>query len=253
MRASSIDPELFIQNRARLAALLEPGTLAVVNANDILPTNADGELRLIQNSDLFYLTGVDQEESILVLFPNAVEAKDREILFLRETSDLIAVWEGHKLTKKEARKKTGIQEVRWLSEFPMHFRKLMCECSGLYLNSNEHKRAHVNVESRDARFIREVQAQYPLHRYHRLAPLLHSLRVVKTTAEIELIRAACALTERGYRRVLAATQPDINEREIEAEFAHEFIRAGGRFAYTPIIASGQNACGTALPAERSAV
>ncbi len=242
MRYPPIDPTLFTENRARLKALIEPRTLAVVNANDILPTNADGTQRLIQNSDLFYLTGVDQEESVLVLFPEATNDKFREILFLRETSELIAIWEGHKLTKEEAQKRTGIKEVRWLSDFPGIFRQVMCECSGVYLNSNEHSRAQVAVESRDARFVRETQARYPLHRYLRLAPLLHGLRLVKSAHEIEMIRKACALTERGFRRVAKFTQPGVNETEIEAEFAHEFIRGGGKFAYEPIIASGKNAC-----------
>lgn len=242
MRYTPIDPTLFVENRARLKGLLEKGALAVVNANDVLPTNADGTIRLIQNSDLFYLTGVDQEESVLVLFPDAVNEKFREILFLRETSDLIAIWEGHKLTKEEAQKRTGIKEVRWLTEFPSIFRQLMCECSGVYLNSNEHARAQVVVETRDARFIRETQARFPLHRYHRLAPLLHGLRLVKSVHEIDMIRKACALTDKGLRRVAKFTQPGVSETEIEAEFAHEFIRGGGRFAYEPIIASGPNAC-----------
>ena len=242
MRHPPIDPTLFTENRARLKALMEPRTLAVVNANDILPTSADGNLRLIQNPDLFYLTGVEQEESILVLFPDATNEKFREMLFLRETSEVIATWEGRKLTKEEARKRTGIKEVRWLTEFPGIFRQVMCECGGVYLNSNEHSRAQIAVESRDARFVRETQARYPLHRYLRLAPLLHALRLVKSAHEIEMIRKACALTEKGFRRVAKFTQPGVNETEIEAEFAHEFIRGGGKFAYEPIIASGPNAC-----------
>ena len=141
MRYSPIDPTLFTENRARLKALLEPGALAVVNANDILPTNADGTIRLIQNSDLFYLTGVEQEETVLALFPGAADEKHREVLFVRETSERIATWEGHKLTKEEAQKRTGIKEVCWLSEFPVYFRRAMCECSAVYLNSNEHRRA----------------------------------------------------------------------------------------------------------------
>ena len=242
MRYTPIDPILFTENRARLKALMEKGALAVVNANDILPTNADGTIRLIQNSDLFYLTGVDQEESILVLFPDAIDEKQREILFLRETSELIAIWEGHKLTKEEAQKRTGIKEVRWLTEFPGIFRQLMCECSAVYLNSNEHSRAQAVVETRDARFIRETQARFPLHRNLRLAQLMHGLRLVKSAHEIDMIRKACALTHKGFRRVAKFTKPGVSETEIEAEFAHEFIRAGGKFAYEPIIASGSNAC-----------
>ncbi len=242
MRYAPIDPQLFVENRARLKQLLPPRSLAVVNANDIPPTNADGTLGFVQNSDLFYLTGVDQEETILMLQPDAQDEKFREMLFLRETSDDIATWEGHKLTKEEARKRTGIKEVRWLSEFPMLFRGLMCEAERVFLNSNEHKRASAEVESRDARFVRQVRERFPLHEYQRLARLMHRLRVVKSAFEIELIRKATALTARGFERVVKFVKPGVNEVEIEAEFAHEFIRGGGGFAYGPIIASGPNAC-----------
>lgn len=242
MRYDPIDSGLFVQNRERLAKLLQPNSLAVLNANDILPTNADGTLLMRQNSDLFYLSGVDQEESILLLYPEAHEENMREILFLRETSDLIAIWEGHKLTKEEARKVSGIQRVEWLSEFPALFHRLMCECEHVYLNTNEHKRAVVTVETRDARFVRDVQARYPLHDLQRLARLMHRLRAVKSKPEVELIRKACAITKAGFLRVCQFVKPGVNEMEVEAEFAHEFIRRGGDFAYNPIIASGSNAC-----------
>jgi Xaa-Pro aminopeptidase len=242
MRYHAIPSELFVGNRLRLAEMMLPNSLAIVNANDILPTNADGSLRLWQNADLFYLTGVDQEESILLLYPGAIDPKHRELLFLRETNDHIAIWEGHKLTKQQARERTGIKNVHWLSEFPMLLRRLMCECEHVYLNSNEHKRAVIEVETRDARFVRDLQQQFPLHSYQRLARLMHSLRVVKSPAEIEMMRQACRLTERGFRRVLRFVEPGVNEMEVEAEFAHEFIRGGGGFAYTPIIGSGMNAC-----------
>ncbi|HRI15713.1 MAG TPA: Xaa-Pro aminopeptidase, partial [Verrucomicrobiota bacterium] len=212
------------------------------NANDILPTNADGTLRLIPNSDLFYLTGVEQEESVLLLFPEADDERQREILFLRETSNLIATWEGHKLTKEEAQARTGIQRIEWLSEFPLFLRRLMCEAEHVYLNSNEHKRADILVETRDARFVRALQERYPLHDYQRLARLMHRLRVVKSPAEVALLQRACALTGAGFARVARFTKPGVTETEIEAEFAHEFIRGHGGFAYSPIIASGANAC-----------
>jgi Xaa-Pro aminopeptidase len=242
MRYAPIDSELFVENRARLRLLLPPRSLAVVNANDIPPTNADGTLGFVQNSDLFYLTGVEQEETILVLYPDAPDEKLREVLFLRETNDDIAMWEGHKLTKELARKRTGIREVRWLSEFPVVFRGLMCEAEQVFLNSNEHKRASVEVETREIRFARKVREQFPLHNYQRLARLMHRLRVVKSAFEIELIRKATALTARGFGRVLKFVEPGVKEMEVEAEFAHEFIRGGGGFAYGPIVASGPNAC-----------
>ncbi|MEI6355647.1 MAG: aminopeptidase P family protein [Verrucomicrobiota bacterium] len=242
MRHAPIPSRLFVENRARLARLMLPGSLAVVNANDILPTNADGTLRLVANSDLFWLTGVDQEESVLVLFPDAADEKHREVLFLRETSELIAIWEGHKLTKDEARRITGIQQVHWISEFPVILHKLMCEAEHVYLNTNEHKRSVSEVETRDTRFIAGLQARYPLHDYQRLARLLHRLRVVKTADEVALLQKACDLTQAGFERVARYVRPGVNELELEAEFIHEFTRGGGGFAYNPIIASGANAC-----------
>jgi Xaa-Pro aminopeptidase len=242
MRHAPINPELFVVNRERLRKVMLQNSLAVLNANDIFPTNADGVMALKANSDLFYLTGVEQEESILLVYPEADDEKMREILFLRETSPLIATWEGHKLTKDEARQRTGIQNIQWLSEFPKLFHRLMCECEHVYLNSNEHKRAVIEVETRDARFIRDCQRRYPLHRYHRLARLMHELRVVKTDLELALIQRACDITGKGFRRVCRFVKPGVTETEVEAEFAHEFIRQGGNFAYLPIIASGSNAC-----------
>jgi Xaa-Pro aminopeptidase len=242
MRYRPVNPKLFINNRQNLKKLLLPNSLAVVNANDILPTNADGTMPLRPNSDLFYLSGVEQEESMLLLYPDAHEESMREILFLRETSDLIAIWEGHKLTKDEARKVTGIKRIEWLSEFRPLFHRLMCECEHVYLNTNEHKRAGVEVETRDARFIRDTQARYPLHDYQRLARLMHRLRAVKSEFELDLLRQACAITKAGFRRVCRFVRPGVNETAIEAEFAHEFVRRGGNFAYWPIIASGKNAC-----------
>jgi Xaa-Pro aminopeptidase len=242
MRYTPIDPQLFVANRTRLKQLMRPNSLAVVNANDVLPTNADGSLRLVPNSDLFYLTGVEQEQTILLLYPDAHEEKHREILFLREPTPDLETWEGHKLTKAEAHARTGIQQIEWLGAFPALFHRLMCECEHVYLNSNEHKRAHLEVETRDARFVADVVRRYPLHACHRLARLMHRLRVVKSDAEVALIRQACALTERGFRRVLKFVKPGVTEAEVEAEFAHEFIHRRGAFAYTPIIASGRNAC-----------
>jgi len=242
MRYGPINPNLFTLNRARLVKLLRPNSLVVLNANDLPPTNADGTLRLRQNSDLFYLSGVDQEETILLLYPEAADEKFREILFLRETSEQIAIWEGHKLTQTEARERTGIARVEWLSAFPAIFHRLMCECEHVYLNTNEHPRATVEVESRDSRFIAQTRRSYPLHDYQRLARLMHTLRPVKSAEEIRLLRAACDITDAGFQRVARFVKPGVTETEIEAEFAHEFIRRGGDFAYTPIIASGHNTC-----------
>ena len=243
MRHEPIDPSLFINNRQRLIELLKPRSLAVLNSNDILPTNADGTLRLVQNSDLFYLTGIDQEETILVLFPDFPNEEYREILFVKETNEHIEIWEGHKYTKEEATQASGISQVFWLSEFETLFNTLMAEAEHVYLNTNEHIRASVRVASRDARFIEFCQQQYPLHHYERIAPLMHQLRAIKSEPEIAMQQRACDITEQAFRRVLKFVRPGVKEYEIEAEYLHEFVRQGSRgFAYEPIIASGKNAC-----------
>lgn len=242
MRHAPIDSKLFTENRERLKKLLPPKSLAIVNANDVLPTNADGSLLLHPNSDLFYLTGIEQEESILLVAPDAHEPKHREILFLREPSEHLKIWEGYKHSKDDAQKISGIKQVKWLSEFPVIFRQLMCEQEHVWLNSNEHKRANVEVETRDVRFARACQRQFPLHTYHRLARLMHPLRVVKTEAEIALLKESIAITERGFRRLLKFVKPGVLEHEVEAELVHEFTRSRAKFAYNPIIASGKNAC-----------
>ena len=238
MKTIPLPSALFTLNRERLKLL--PRSLAVLNANDIMPTNADGSMGHLQNADLFYLTGVHQEETILLLAPDAFDPNHREILFLREPSEHLKIWEGHKLTKEQATKISGIKNVKWIAEFPVIFRQVVCEMENVFLNSNEHQRADVTVETRDTRFVRDCQKNFPLHRYHRLAPLMHELRCVKSPLEIDAIKAACDLTGQGFSRVCKFLKPGANETEIEAEFAHEFIRHKGQFAYPPIIAGGAN-------------
>ncbi len=242
MRHLPIDAKMFAENRERLARKLPRNSLAVVNANDVLPMNADAVLPMVPQTDLFYLTGIEQEETILLLCPNSFDEKLREVLFVRESSELLATWEGHKLTKEEVQKISGIKNVKWLSEFRGIFHRLMCEMDHVYLNANEHGRAVVEVQSRDARFVRDTQKHYPLHDYRRLGRLMMELRGAKTDAEIELLKQAIHITGKGFRRVAKMVKPDVAEFEIEAEFAHEFTRRRGRFAYSPIIASGKNSC-----------
>jgi len=243
MRNLTIDRNLFINNRKRLAKDLKPGSLVVVNANDAMPTNSDGTMKFKQNSDLFWLTGVDQEETVFMMFPDSPDPAFKEVLFLRETSELIAIWEGKKLSKDEARERTGVETIFWLSDFQRVFRNLITDADNVYLNSNEHKRAVIEVETRAARFIRWCKEEYPLHNYMRLAPVINKLRMIKSKEEIELLQKACDLTDKGFRRVLEFIKPGVMEYEVEAEFAHEFIRSGGAYAdYTPIIASGASAC-----------
>jgi Xaa-Pro aminopeptidase len=243
MRHEPIGKELFTNNRKRLTKILKSGALAVFNSNDIMPTNADGTLGFKQNSDLYYLTGIQQEESMLVICPDFPDKKYREVLFLREPNELMEKWEGHKLTKAEAKDISGIETVLWLSGFEKLFHHMMTmgRVENVYLNTNEHYRAEVLVESRDARFIEWCKKTYPLHTYNRVAPLMSDLRRIKQPREIELMQQACDITECGFRRVLNFVRPGVMEYEIEAEFIHEFLRLGSKgFAYGPIIASGEN-------------
>lgn len=242
MKPVQIDPQLFVENRRRLTERLLPNSLVVLNANDVMPTNADGTMGHHQNADLFYLSGVNQEETVLLICTDPAEERFKEVLFVRETNERLAIWEGHKLTKEEARRVSGVENVRWLSELEGVFHGLMIQSDNIYLNTNEHGRADVEVQSRDARFIVETQRRFPLHRYHRLAPLMHELRCVKSPGEVEMIRRACAITRDGFLRVARFVRPGVNEAEIEAEFAHEFIRTRAQFAYQPIIAAGANSC-----------
>ncbi len=243
MRYLPIDQSLFVESRQELAGLLRPKSMVVVNANDIMPANADGTLGFRQNADLFYLTGVDQEETILVLFPEHPDENLREVLFLRETSELIAVWEGEKLTKARATEVSGIRSVFWLSQFEQVFRNVVFEAETVYLNTNEHTRNDSPVETREVRFARDFRRRYPLHHLERLAPLMHRLRAVKRPQEIALLQKACDITREGFLRTLAFVKPGVMEYEIEAELLHEFVRSRSRgFAYQPIIASGKNAC-----------
>lgn len=243
MKYESIDNQLFIANRKRLAELLKPKSLVVLNANDVLPTNADGTMPFKQNTDLFYLSGVDQEETVLVLFPEHPDPKFREVLFVRETNDHIAVWEGAKLTKEQAQAVSGIERIYWTHQFESIFRLMIFEAEHVYLNQNEHTRNDSSTQTRDARYVAQFKERYPLHRLERLAPLMHQLRAIKQPQEITLLNRAMDITKDGFERILKFVKPGVWEYEIEAEFIHEFIRQRSKgFAYTPIIASGKNAC-----------
>jgi Xaa-Pro aminopeptidase len=243
MRYSPIDPSLFITNRKRLVKELKVNSLAVFNSNDTMPTSADGTMAFKQNSDLFYLTGISQEESILIICPGFRETAKREILFLIEPNEHLEKWHGHKLTKAEATAISGIKTVMWLAEFEAMFHHLMAMSGSenVYLNSNEHYRAEVVVQTRDARFVAWCQKKYPLHTYQRAAPIMAGLRTIKQPQEVKLLQHACDITERAFRRVLGFVKPGVMEYEVEAEYTHEFLRNGSRgHAYTPIVASGKN-------------
>lgn len=243
MKYTAIDNTLYINNRKNFVKQLKPNSVAVFNSNDIMPTNADGTMPFRQNNDLLYLSGIDQEESILVIASEVSNPKHREVLFVKETSELIAIWEGEKLTKEKATAQSGIESVYWLSDFDNVFHSIVVEAENIYLNQNEHLRAITTVETRDDRFRAECKSRYPDHNYERLAPIMRNLRPIKSQLELDVMQKACNITEKGFRRVLDFVKPGVMEFEIEAEFMHEFLcnRSKG-FAYEPIIASGYNAC-----------
>ncbi|MEP0479339.1 MAG: aminopeptidase P N-terminal domain-containing protein, partial [Nonlabens sp.] len=242
MKYHPINPALFIKNRKNFMAKMKPSSLAVFNSNDVFTTGADSTLPFKQHRDIFYLSGADQENTILVLFPDSPDPAHKEVLFVTETNAHIAVWEGEKLTKEKATEVTGIKTVYWLSDFDKKFFEMMTQCDTIYFNTNEHYRQSVELESREDRFIKKTKAQYPAHNYAKSAPIMQRLRAVKDQIEIDLIQKACDITNAGFRRVLDFVKPGVMEYEVEAEFLHEFIRSrSDGFAYTPIIASGNNA------------
>lgn len=243
MKYTAIDSQLFVENRKRFAAKLKPNSIALFVSNDILPTNADGAMGFVQNSDLFYLTGVDQEETLLLMYPDAKTNSLREVLFVRETNDTIAIWEGAKLNQAEATRVSGIKNVVWSQNFDAILKSLIFQAEHVYLNSNEHSRRYIDMETAEMRFNKRIMEKYPLHHYERSAPIMHNLRAIKSSYEIDLIQQACNITEKGFRRLLNFVKPGVMEYEIEAELIHEFVRNRSRgFAYGPIIASGFNAC-----------
>lgn len=243
MKYNRINRELFIENRKNFVAQMEDNALAVFNSNDIYPISADSTMPFQQHRDIFYLSGVDQEESILVLSPNSKNPAHKAVLFLKETNEHIAVWEGEKLDKKNALEVSGIETVYWLDQFDTIFKQMMAEVDAMYLNTNEHLRADTTVETREDRFIKQIKEKYPTHQVRRSAPILHRLRSVKHAIELELMQTACDITKAGINRLLKFIKPGVWEYEIEAELIHEFIRNRSKgFAYTPIVASGPNAC-----------
>lgn len=243
MRYHQLNSQIFIENRKKFTGMMKPNSLAIFTSNDIYPTSADGHLPFKQHSDILYLSGADQEESILVLFPDAHKDSLREVLFLKETNDLIAVWEGAKYTKDQAFDISGIKTVFWLSEFERVFNEMVINADRIYLNGNEHLRAHVETELRHDRMNKWIKEHYHAHEFERSQPLLHRVRGTKSELELEVMRKAAEITTKGYKRILKYMKPGVWEHELEAEFMHEFLINRSRgFAYTPIIGSGYNAC-----------
>lgn len=242
MKYHQIDRNLFIKNRKKFMAEMKPKSVAVFNSNDIYPISADSTMPFQQHRDIFYLSGADQEESILLLCPDAPYEHLREILFLRETNEHIAVWEGEKLTKERATEVSGIKNIQWLQDFEKVLFEIMTYCDIIYINTNEHYRSSVQTQTREDRFIKWWKEKYPAHQVAKSNPILQRLRSVKESEELDLMQQACNITEKGFRRLLGFVKPGVTEYEIEAELLHEFVRNRSKgFAYGPIIASGKNA------------
>ena len=243
MKYEQIDKKLFVENRKLFSVKLKENTLAIFNANDIMPTNADGSMPFRQNNDLFWLSGIDQEESVLIISPNHSDENMREILFLKETSELIAIWEGAKLTKEDAQKTSGIKTVFWLEELEGKLTELISEADAIFLNKNTHSRSTSEVQTRDDRFRLKIAEKFSSKEIKEVASIMHELRVIKSESEIELMQTACNITEKGFRRILPFIKPGKMEYEIEAELIHEFLKnKSSGFAYQPIIGSGANSC-----------
>ena len=242
MKYIAPDASLFQLNRKNFSQRLKPKSIAIFNANDEQLRSGDQNFAFKQNPDLFYLSGIDQEQSILILFPDCPNPLYREVLFLRQTNDHIKVWEGHKYTKEEAKKASGLEQVFWLDEFWTVLPSIIHYAENIYLNTNENDRSVFELPYRDLRFIQQLKERYPLHRYERSALILRDLRPIKSEIEVQLTKKACEITRDAFVRVLKFTKPGVSEYEIEAEIIHEFIRqrATGH-AYNPIIASGPNA------------
>lgn len=243
MKYSMLNQELFLNNRRRFIREMQAGTVAIFNSNDEMPRTGDQCYPFRQNTGLFWLCGIDQEETMLFLFPGCPKEKHEEVLFIKRTSEQIAIWDGHKYTKEEARATSGIQKVYFMDEGAVIMRELINLSVGIYLNFNEHDKFITPVESRDQRYARYIRDTYPGHVIHRSQPILKKLQTIKNQWEVATIQHAVDITEKAFKRVLNFVQPDVWEYEVEAEIIHEFIRnrATGH-AYTPIIASGKSAC-----------
>ncbi|MFD0761349.1 aminopeptidase P N-terminal domain-containing protein [Lutibacter aestuarii] len=244
MRYKSLPSSLFIKNRQNFAAKMDPNSIAILTSNDVMPNNADDVMGFTQNNDLFYLSGIDQEESILVLYPDAALPENREILFVKETSDLIKIWEGEKLTQEQAYTVSGIKNVKWLQDFELTIQYMAFEADAFYLGHNEHKKTLTSeINTRQDRMISWCKEKYPLHNYKRAAKITRELRQIKSKEEIILMQKAANISVGSFKRVLKTVKPGLFEYELEAELTYELLKKGAkRNAFMPIVASGKNAC-----------
>ncbi len=243
MKYKPLSPELFQHNRKRFTREMKPGTVAIFNSNDQMPRSGDQYFPFRQNAGLFYLCGIDQEESMLLLFPDCPREGHKEVLLIRRTNEHLAVWEGHKYTKEEAQQASGIEKVYFLDEAEAVLNELILLAEGVYLNLNENDRFISPVETRDLRYAKSIRERYPAHAVYRSQPILKKLQTVKSHWEVDAIQHCVDITGNAFRRVLDFVRPGVWEYEVEAEVIHEFVRSGMTgHAYTPIIASGKNAC-----------
>ncbi len=243
MKYQALDSNIFIKNRKRFAEKMKPNSIAIFNSNDMMPRNGDAFFPFRQNSELFYLSGIDQEETILVIYPDCIKEGFQEVLFTKKTDKYIAIWEGHKYTKEEATETSGIKKVFWLEDMEAVLNEMILLADSIYLNLNENDRYHSEVMTRDYRFAKRIRDRYPAHNILRAQQIIKKQAMVKLEEEVKVLQHCCDITEKGFRRILNFTKPGVWEYEIEAEITHEFLmnRATGH-GYTPIVASGENAC-----------
>jgi Xaa-Pro aminopeptidase len=242
MKNLPLDPEIFVQNRQRFTKQMEPGSIAIFVSNDEVPSNGDALYPFKQNSDVYWLSGITQEDSMVILFPDNPDPKYREVLVLVRPNELKEKWDGKRLRVGEAQATSGIKTIVWLDSLDGLLQPWIHLADSIYLDSNENDRKANLVRSRDYRFIDEMRARYPLHEYRRAAKIMKDLRGVKTALEVEVLQTAIDITEKTFRRILGFVKPGVMEYEIEAEIFHSFLsqRATGP-AYNSIIASGDRA------------
>lgn len=243
MRYLKINSDLFLNNRKRFSAKMKNKSVAIFNANDEMPRSGDQYFPYRQNADLFYLSGIEQEKTILILAPSHPDPKLREILFIRDTNKQLETWFGHKLTKEEAREISGVKNIKYASRMEAILRDIIISMDNIYVNANEYAKVEKEFDARDDRSTKLLKAKYPAHTFLRSAPILTELRTIKSKTEIEIIQKSCDITEKAFRRVLEKMKPGLKEFEVQAEVEYEFTRNGANGnAYYPIMASGKNAC-----------
>jgi Xaa-Pro aminopeptidase len=244
MRYDSIPVSLFENNRKRFIAKMQNNSLAILTSNDVMPNNADDVMGFAQNNDLFYLSGIEQDETILVLYPDAFKEENRAVLFVKEVSEQTLIWDGDFLSKEKVSAISGIKNVKWIHEFEKAIQLFAFEADTIYLGHNEHiKRITSEINTRQDRMIQWCKQKYPLHHYERVAKITRDLRPIKSDEEVDLIRKAISISVKGFKGLLKAVKPEVKEYELESELAYQYIKNGGnRHAFKPIVASGKNAC-----------